>query len=49
MSIFGVVEKIDIFPKQLVLYAYVKYKRLECAYKAFESAHLIAQFLESPG
>ena len=49
MSLFGTIEKVDIFPKQLVLYAYVKYKRLECAYKALEATQSIGQLLESQG
>lgn len=49
MSLFGIIEKVDIFPKQLVLYAYVKYKRLESAYKAYEQSATIAQLLESLG
>ncbi|CAD8139870.1 unnamed protein product [Paramecium octaurelia] len=48
-SAYGIVERIDIVPKQLVNYAYVKFKRLESVLQAMQNSSLIAELLESAG
>ncbi|CAD8047547.1 unnamed protein product [Paramecium sonneborni] len=48
-SAYGIVERIDIVPKQLVNYAYVKFKRLESVLQAMQNSQLIAEQLESAG
>ncbi|CAD8138992.1 unnamed protein product [Paramecium pentaurelia] len=48
-SQYGIVERIDIIPKQLVNFAYVKFKKMDAVNQAIQNQQYIAEQLESAG
>ncbi|KAM3130839.1 hypothetical protein pb186bvf_017028 [Paramecium bursaria] len=48
-SQYGIIERVDVIAKQLVNYAYVKFKRLDQAYSAMQASAMISELLESNG
>ncbi|CAD8076990.1 unnamed protein product [Paramecium sonneborni] len=48
-SHYGIVERIDVMQKQLVNFAYVKFKKLDAVNQAIQNQQYIAEQLESAG